>query len=162
MIALSIRRKIMGIAIVLIVLMAVTALLSMVSAIQLGNQLAELARSYVPAYGHLARADIRSVERALELRRIVLLKSDRPRMTSLSFAPALTQRVMNSRTKSDRRASLSAPSCKSRPPAIRFRWCDYKPGWMRPSTIPGAILTMTLVACWISSTPATQRRLTIA
>jgi len=74
MISLSIRRKIMGIAVVLIVLMAVTALLSMASAIQVGNQLDELARTYVPAYGHLARANIRSVERALELRRIVIEK----------------------------------------------------------------------------------------
>src|SRR5205809_1503247 len=74
MISLSIRRKIMGIAVVLIVLMAVTALLSMASAIQVGNQLDELAQTYVPAYGHLARANIRSVERALELRRIVIEK----------------------------------------------------------------------------------------
>src|SRR5256714_5411708 len=74
MISLSIRRKIMGIAVVLIVLMAVTALLSMASAIQVGNQLDELARTYVPAYGHLARANIRSVERALDLRRIVIEK----------------------------------------------------------------------------------------
>src|SRR6266480_1862445 len=74
MISLSIRRKIMGIAVVLIVLMAVTALLSMASAIQVGNQLDELARTYVPAYGHLARANIRSVERGLELRRIVIEK----------------------------------------------------------------------------------------
>jgi class 3 adenylate cyclase len=74
MISLSIRRKIMGIAVLLIVLMVVTALLSMVSAIQVGNQLDELARSYVPAYGHLARANIRSVERAVELRRLVIAK----------------------------------------------------------------------------------------
>jgi adenylate cyclase len=78
MISLSIRRKIMAIAVVLIVLMAVTALLSMASAIQVGNQLNELARSYVPAYGHLARANIRSVERALELRRIVIEKIRSP------------------------------------------------------------------------------------
>src|SRR5438046_4001530 len=78
MISLSIRRKIMAIAVVLIVLMAVTALLSMVSAIQVGNQLDALARTYVPAYGHLARADIRSVQRALELRRIVIEKIRSP------------------------------------------------------------------------------------
>jgi adenylate cyclase len=44
MISLPLRRKIMGIAIVLIVLMAVSALLSMASAIQVGYQLRELAR----------------------------------------------------------------------------------------------------------------------
>ena len=78
MISMSIRRKIMGIAVVLIVLMAVTAFLSMVSVIQIGNQLDELARNYIPAYGNLARANIRSVERALELRRLVIEKLRSP------------------------------------------------------------------------------------
>src|SRR3981189_2520819 len=78
MISLSIRRKIMGIAVVLIVLMAVTALLSMASVIQVGSQLDELPRSYIPAYGNLARANIRSVERALYLRRIVIEKLRSP------------------------------------------------------------------------------------
>src|SRR3954452_16423803 len=85
MISLSIRRKIMGIAVVLIVLMAVTAALSMATVIQVGKQLDELAQSYIPTYGHLARANIRSVERALELRRIVIekLKSSSPDVTSI-------------------------------------------------------------------------------
>ena len=78
MISLSIRRKIMGIAVVLIVLMAVTAFLSMASVIQVGRQLDELTRSYIPAYGDLARANIRSVERALELRRLVIEKLQSP------------------------------------------------------------------------------------
>ncbi len=78
MISLSIRRKIMGIAVVLIVLMAVTAFLSMTSVIQVGRQLDELTRSYIPAYGDLARANIRSVERALELRRLVIQKLQSP------------------------------------------------------------------------------------
>ncbi len=78
MISLSIRRKIMGIAIGLIVLMAVTAFLSMASVIQVGRQLDELTRSYIPAYGDLARANIRSVERALELRRLVIEKLQSP------------------------------------------------------------------------------------
>jgi adenylate cyclase len=78
MISLSIRRKIMGIAVVLIVLMAITALLSMASVIQVGGQLDELTRSYIPAYGNLARANIRSVERALDLRRIVIEKLQSP------------------------------------------------------------------------------------
>ena len=78
MIRLSIRRKIMGIAVVLIVLMAITALLSMVSVIQVGGQLDELTRSYIPAYGNLARANIRSLERALDLRRIVIGKLQSP------------------------------------------------------------------------------------
>ena len=68
----------MGIAVVLIVLMAVTAVLSMASVIQVGNQLDDLSRGYIPAYGDLARANIRSVERALELRRIVIDKVQSP------------------------------------------------------------------------------------
>ena len=63
MISLSIRRKIMGIAVGLIVLMAVTAFLSMASVIQVGKQLDELTQSYIPAYGNLARANIRSGRR---------------------------------------------------------------------------------------------------
>ncbi len=45
MIQLSIRRKIMGIAVTLIVLMAVTAVLSMVSVMQVGEHLEELTQS---------------------------------------------------------------------------------------------------------------------
>ncbi len=74
MIRLSIQRKIMGIAVVLIVLMAVTAVLSMVSVMQVGERLEELTHSYIPAYGDLARANIRSVERGLALRRMVIEK----------------------------------------------------------------------------------------
>ena len=46
MIGLSIRRKIMGIAVVLIVLMIITAILSMVLVIQVGDRLQELTNSY--------------------------------------------------------------------------------------------------------------------
>lgn len=74
MIRLSIQRKIMGIAVVLIVLMAVTAVLSMMSVMQVGERLEELTHSYIPAYGDLARANIRSVERGLALRRMVIEK----------------------------------------------------------------------------------------
>jgi adenylate cyclase len=72
MIKLSIRRKIMSIAVTLIVLMAVTAILSMLSVMQVSARLEELTNSYIPAYGNLARANIRSVERSLELRRMVI------------------------------------------------------------------------------------------
>src|SRR3954451_2782781 len=74
----SIRRKIMGIAVALIFLMAVTATLSMVTVMQVSDSLEELTQSYVPAYGHLARANIRSVERALALRRIIIEKIRSP------------------------------------------------------------------------------------
>jgi hypothetical protein len=45
MIRLSIRRKIMGIAVALIVLMAITAILSMVWVMQVGDHLQEVTNS---------------------------------------------------------------------------------------------------------------------
>ncbi len=75
MIRLSIQRKIMGIAVMLIVLMAVTAVLSMMSVMQVAERLEELTHSYIPAYGIWRRqANIRSVERGLALRRMVIEK----------------------------------------------------------------------------------------
>jgi len=62
----------MGIAVALIVLMTITAILSMVWVIEVGYRLQELTNSYIPAYGHLARTNIRSLERALALRRMVI------------------------------------------------------------------------------------------
>jgi adenylate cyclase len=85
MIRLSIQRKIMGIAVALVVLMAVTAVLSMVSVMQVGGRLNELAEDYVPAYADLARMDIRSLERAILLRRMIIKKSD-PLAESDEFA----------------------------------------------------------------------------
>ena len=78
MIKLSIRRKIMGIAIALIVLMTITAVLSMVWVIEVGDRLQELTDSYIPAYGNLARTNIRSLERALALRRSVIEEIQSP------------------------------------------------------------------------------------
>jgi adenylate cyclase len=57
---------------VLIVLMTITAILSMVWVIEVGYRLQELTNSYIPAYGDLARTNIRSLERALALRRMVI------------------------------------------------------------------------------------------
>jgi adenylate cyclase len=73
-IRLSIRRKIMGIAVTLIVLMAITAFLTMVLVMQVGSRIEDLTYRYVPAYGDLARANIRSLERALAIRRVVIEK----------------------------------------------------------------------------------------
>ncbi|AMA58365.1 adenylate/guanylate cyclase domain-containing protein [Bradyrhizobium sp. CCGE-LA001] len=70
----SIRRKIVGIALGLIVLMLVTSILSMVMSSQVGVLLDELTNRYIPAYGNLARANIRSLERSLALRRMVMVK----------------------------------------------------------------------------------------
>src|ERR1043166_272228 len=64
----SIRRKIVGVALGLIILMVITSALSMFMSAQVGHLLDELTNRYIPAYGSLARANIRSLERALALR----------------------------------------------------------------------------------------------
>jgi adenylate cyclase len=74
----SIRRKIVGIALGLIVLMVITSILSMVMSSQVGILLDELTTRYIPAYGHLAQANVRSLERALALRRMVIAKMQNP------------------------------------------------------------------------------------
>ena len=74
----SIRRKIVGIALGLIVLMMITSALSMFMSTQVARLLDDLTNRYVPAYGHLARADIRSLERALALRRMVIARMQVP------------------------------------------------------------------------------------
>lgn len=78
MIRLSIRRKIMGIAVTLIVLMAITSVLTVVLVMQVGTRIQELTYSYMPAYGDLARANIRTLERALAIRRIIIEKLQSP------------------------------------------------------------------------------------
>lgn len=77
-IQLTVRKKIMGIAIGLIVLMVLTAILSFVWALRVEHRIQELSNSFIPAYGHLARANIRSLERALALRRMVMVKMQTP------------------------------------------------------------------------------------
>src|SRR5215469_9191153 len=74
----SIRNKIVSIAVGLIVLMVITSALSIVMAGTVGHLLDELTNKYIPAYGHLARADIRSVERGLALRQMVIAKMQMP------------------------------------------------------------------------------------
>src|ERR1043165_822628 len=74
----SIKQKIVGIAAGLIVLAVITSALSMVMAARVGHLLDELTGRYVPAYGDLARADIRSVERSLAMRQMVIAKMQTP------------------------------------------------------------------------------------
>jgi hypothetical protein len=74
----SIRRKIVGIAVGLVVLMVATSILSTVMASKVGHLLDELSNKYIPAYSHLARANIRSLERSLVLRRMVMAKMQNP------------------------------------------------------------------------------------
>lgn len=102
----SIRRKIVGIALGLIVLMLVTSVLSMVMSSQVGILLDELTNRYIPAYGHLARANIRSLERALALRRMIMT-----RMQSPSDEEAYTARL-HEFEESDRRIEEEAEGAR--------------------------------------------------
>jgi len=77
-ISVTIRKKIMAIAVGLIVLMVITAILSLVWVMQVEHRIQDLSNSYIPAYGHLARTNIRSLERALALRRMVIEKMQSP------------------------------------------------------------------------------------
>jgi adenylate cyclase len=77
-IQLTVRKKIMGIALGLIVLMVLTAILSFLWALRVEHRIQELSNSFIPAYGHLARTNIRSLERALALRRMVMVKMQEP------------------------------------------------------------------------------------
>jgi class 3 adenylate cyclase len=74
----SIKQKIVGIAAGLIVLAVITSILSMVMSARVGHLLDELTNRYVPAYGDLARANIKSLERSLALRQMVIAKMQTP------------------------------------------------------------------------------------
>ena len=74
----SIRRRIVAIAVGLIVLMVATSLLSIVMVGRVGHLLDELTARYVPANTHLTRVSILSLERALALRRMVIAKMQEP------------------------------------------------------------------------------------
>ena len=78
MIKFSIRNKIMGIAVTLIALMVITAVWTVVLVMQVGTRIEEFAYSFVPAYGDLARANIRSLEQGIALRRIIIDKLQSP------------------------------------------------------------------------------------
>ena len=75
---LSIRKRILAITLGLIVLMAVTSIFSTWMASKIAHQLEELTTKYVEAYGSLARMNIRSLEQALALRRMVIAKMQSP------------------------------------------------------------------------------------
>ena len=74
----TIRRKIVSIAVALIVLMVITSILSMFMTSTVAHLLDELATKYVPAYGQLARANIRSLERAVALQQMVIARMQTP------------------------------------------------------------------------------------
>ena len=74
----SIRRRIVAIAVGLIVLMVATSVLSIVMVGRVGRLLDELTARYIPANAHLTRINILSLERALALRRMVIAKMQEP------------------------------------------------------------------------------------
>jgi class 3 adenylate cyclase len=74
----TIRKRILGIAIGLILLMAITSALSTVMTRKVAHQLDELSSKYVEAYGHLARMNVRSLEQSLALQRMVIAKMQSP------------------------------------------------------------------------------------
>jgi adenylate cyclase len=78
MIRQSIKRQIVGIAVGLIILMAITSVLSMVMSSRVATYLDELTSKYVQAYGHLARMNVRSLEQALALRQMAIAKMQTP------------------------------------------------------------------------------------
>ena len=78
MIRQSIQRQIVSIAVGLIVLMVITSIWSMVMAARIAHELDELSGKYFQAYSHLARMNIRSYDRALELRRMIIAKMQNP------------------------------------------------------------------------------------
>jgi adenylate cyclase len=78
MIKQSIRRRIVAIAVGLIVLMVATSILSMVMVGRVGRLLDELTARYIPANTHLTRINLLSLERALALRRMVIAKMQEP------------------------------------------------------------------------------------
>jgi adenylate cyclase len=74
----SIKRRIVGIATGMIILAVITSVMSMALASRVGHLLDELTNRYIPAYADLARVDIRSLERALILRRMIIAKMQTP------------------------------------------------------------------------------------
>src|SRR5260370_16068718 len=78
MIKRSIRRRIVAIAVGLIILMVATSVLSMVMVGRVGHLLDELTARYIPANAHLTRVNILSLGRGLALRRMVIAKMQEP------------------------------------------------------------------------------------
>jgi HAMP domain-containing protein/ElaB/YqjD/DUF883 family membrane-anchored ribosome-binding protein len=78
MIKQSVKRRIVSIAVGLIILMLATSVLSMVMVGRVGNLLDELTEQYIPANSSLTRINILTLERALALRRMVIAKMQEP------------------------------------------------------------------------------------
>src|SRR5262245_46379538 len=71
----SIGLKVFGAIAVLLLLMATAAAISMWEARAVGDRLDRAVNTYIPTYAALARANVRSLEQALLLRRIIIAHS---------------------------------------------------------------------------------------
>src|SRR5205814_8109636 len=85
--------KIFGIAVGLLILMAVVALLSMRMTRTVDDQLVIIDHNYFPGYVALAQANIRSVEESAYVRRLLLAIAERPDNTAK--IDDLRQRIAN-------------------------------------------------------------------
>jgi adenylate cyclase len=90
--------KIFGIAVGLLILMAVVALLSMRMTRTVDGELAIIDRNYFPAYVALARANIRTIEESAYARRLLLAASPSADLQKLDD---LRQRIVNAGKASD-------------------------------------------------------------
>src|SRR6266403_3370030 len=91
--------KIFGIAVGLLILMAVVALLSMRMTHTVDDQLVIVDHNYFPAYVALAEANIRSVEESAYARRLLLAVAERP--DNAPKVEDLRQRIANAGKASD-------------------------------------------------------------
>src|SRR4051812_46702115 len=64
--------KLVGLVVVLLLLMAAAAAISLFEAQRVSNRLVSTIEGYIPTYAALARANVRSLEQALLLRRALL------------------------------------------------------------------------------------------
>jgi adenylate cyclase len=91
--------KIFGIAVGLLILMAVVALMSMRMTRTVDDQLVIIDHNYFPAYVALAQANISSVEESAYARRLLLTTAERP--DSTAKVDDLRQRIANAGKASD-------------------------------------------------------------
>ena len=74
----SIAVKIIATAAGLVALMGMASAMSFYMAREVGGQIDRLTGAYIPAYGDLARANVRSLEEGLALRRLILAATAQP------------------------------------------------------------------------------------
>ena len=81
---LSLGAKFVGLTAGLILLLSVTALISLRNSAQTVSEIETVVEFAIPAYGALARSHIRSLEQAVELRRALLLAETPTRLKAMS------------------------------------------------------------------------------